>query len=119
MVEDDDGRGGLERGGREVRAQADAGRAATAGVADGTAGRGGGGGGDAAIAVVAVGGDWIEVVHRAHWSVARWLAGWLDTFSFLSLLTYSPRPIPLGLPKLLASLVGLGRMVGRHVSKSE
>lgn len=106
VVEDDDGRGGRERGGREVRAQADAGRAATAGVADGAAGRGGGGG-DAAIAVI-VGGDWIEVVHRAQWSVTRWLAGY---FLFFPSLTYSPRPSPLWLPKLLASLVGLGRMV--------
>ena len=77
VVEDDDGRGGRERGRREVRAQADAGWAAAAGVADGAAGRGGGGGG----AIAVVGGDRIEVVHRAHWSVAGQMGCFLPTDS--------------------------------------
>ena len=55
VVEDDDGRGGGERAGGQVKAEADAGRAAAAGVADGAAGRGRGSG------VAVVGGEWVQV----------------------------------------------------------
>lgn len=59
VVEDDYGGGGGQRGGRKVRAEADAGRAAAAGVADGAAGRSGGGALVAGVGVVEV--------HLFHW----------------------------------------------------
>jgi hypothetical protein len=42
VVDDDHGGGGGQRGGGKVRTEADAGRAAAAGMADGAAGRSGG-----------------------------------------------------------------------------
>jgi len=53
---------GRSRGGGKVRAKADVGRAAAAGVADGAAGRGRGGSGGA---VAVVGGEWVQV-HLVH-----------------------------------------------------
>ena len=67
VVQDDDGRGGGERGGGQVRAEADAGQAAAAGVANGAAGRGRGSGGGGAVAVVE--GELVQV-HLVHCSIA-------------------------------------------------